>query len=310
MFPMPAKYAIAITCLCLLIALSGCRNRGLCGYNSCTPCFSSLTAPTTVPAPATYSMQIPSAGQNQPYYNGGAATAQNLLQTGGAAPTPITGASPNLAPQNGWREAGTNDSSQYLPASNNQGQSVLASNSTTRPVQSVTNRTTGGLSYRDNMNYQTTAVDERLDQTRLAATDATNVRAPAGFQSPTMITQAPQFLIPPARYQNFGSTPQNTAAYPNQRIAQNQPIVYHGNPTFAGTPTYGSGSTSVASNVIPGRVEYYGQPTFAQPANQTYPGLTSSAPAVLAQSTVYSDPRGTQNFQNGWRDRDLNSINR
>lgn len=339
MFQVHNRYTLAslIVGLCLLVSSVGCRNNG-CGYNSqaCMPCNSlcggaGIGAPATVPAPQTYSMQIPSAAAGGAYYNRNAATANanGLLQPRGNAPTPAT-TGPNLAPQRGWREAGTTgttSTSQYTPNPNQQKlgpnyspQSVLASRSNATSVlnQSQTrvasNTTQNGLSFRDNQNYSTTTTDERLDRTRLPATDATNVRAPVG-PTQTIIAQNPYGGVTRAGYTN--PIAQAPVTMQDPRLAQGV-RTYQATPVFVGQPVYGAAPNRVANNVVPGRVEYmgqpvvYGAPNFSQPSSQTYPGMTSSQPTVLAQSTVYSDPaRATTTASNGgWRDSNVNGLNR
>ena len=345
MFQVHNRYTLATIAigLCALVSSTGCRNCGGCGYNAQAypPCNSvcgnagaGIGAPRTVPSPETYSLQIPSAAGGG-YYNRNAATANaanGLLQPRGVAPTPTT-SGPNLAPQRGWREAGTTgttSTSQYTPNNTNQKlgpnaapQSVLASRSNASSVLNqgqtrVASATTqNGLSFRDNQNYSTTTVDERLDRTRLPATDATNVRAPVG-PNQTLLAQNPYRGVAPANFVN--PVAQSPVVVQDPRLAQgiSQGSTYRGTPIFVGQPVYSAGQTRVANNVIPGRVEYVGQPVvygasnFSQPSPQTYPGTTSSQPTVLAQSTVYSDPaRATTTASNGgWRDSSLNGLNR
>ena len=358
MFQVHNRYAVLsfVVGLSLLASSVGCRNYGGCGYNSqaCLPCNSlcgnvGIGSPTTVAAPGTYGVQIPSTAAGGGYYNRNAATANanSLLQPRGIAPTPTT-SGPNLAPQRGWREAGTTgttSTSQYTPGNNQNSQSVLASSSNTNSVLSPTQAQTqlqaqtqaqlqaqaqtqarvanlgtqNGLSFRDNQNYSTTTVDERLDRTRLAATDATNVRAPVG-PNRTLVAQNPYGGVRSAGFTNPALRSPITTQDP--RLAQNL-ITYQAAPVFTGQPVFGgvqSGAVQnrVANNVVPGQVGfaqqpvYYGTPTFAQPTSQNYPGLTSSQPTVLAQSTVYSDPaRATTTASNGnWRASNLNGLSR
>lgn len=337
MFQVHNRYTVwsFVVGLCLLVSSVGCRNYGGCGYNSqaCLPCNSicgnsGIGLSTTVPSPGTYGIQIPSTASGGAYYNRNAATANanGLLQPRGIAPTPTT-SGPNLAPQNGWREAGTTSTSQYTPSGSQQKlgpnfnpQSVLASRSNATSVLSqvqprLASASQNGLSFRDNQNYSTTTVDERLDRTRLPATDATSVRAPVG-PTRTIVAQNPYAGVTPAGYAN--PVVRSPVTTQDPRLAQGSTTTYQATPVFVGQPVYGATQSRVANNVIPGRIEYgvqpvvYGAPTFAQPTTQVYPGSTSSQPTVLAQSTVYSDPaRATTTASNGgWRDSNLNGLNR
>jgi len=336
MFQVHNGYLTSVAVLCLLVASVGCRNNGIggcphtAGLNPCNSIcggagFGGATGfagPTTVPSPGTFNYQIPSTAAGAAYYNRNAATASaaGLLQPRGVAPTAT--ATPSLAPQSLWREAGTGAS--QAPAANpnlgnaprttqpQQGQQFVAA----QPASSVLNNAgtrlasatqSNGLSFRDSRNYSTTTVDERRDPTRLAATDATNVRAPVqpnqNFGAPTRFAAAPRFPT------QVTQAPLAQAQYvQDPRLAQAP--TYQGTPVFAGQPVYQAVPT-VANNIIPGRVEYFPQPVrqaFSQPAPQTYPGLTSSSPTVLAQSTVFSNPAGAATTTAGWRD--SNQLNR
>ena len=299
-----------VGCMCLIFCLSGCRNRVPYCPPGCYPNgstggpFNNVIGSTTVPAPATYSINIP--GQNRPYYNANA-TAQ--------VPTPSTGTLPGNG-TGAWRPAGSSaNQGGTLPSTSqpNQTSPVSGSNTRNQPANTGGNRLTsvvdrpntnrvannapvGGLSFTNDNNFRTTAVDERRDQTRLPVTDASLVRAPTTFTPATTVGQ-------------FNNAYYNQTAY-NQvpavnpaRIAQNPPTLQSGS-AFNSQPT-------TAPNVVVGS---FGQPTFAQPPRQTYQGLTTQNPQVLAQSTVYADPTDNPNFDNGWRDRDLtasrNPLNR
>ena len=345
MFQVHTGYLTSVAVLCLLVASVGCRNNGFggcphtAGLNSCNSIcggagFGGATGfagPTTVPSPGTFNYQIPSTAAGAAYYNRNNATASaaGLLQPRGVAPTAT--ATPSLAPQSLWREAGTG-ATQGTPAANpNLGsaprttapqqvqQFVAAQPSASSVLNNANTRLasatqSNGLSFRDSQNYSTTAVDERRDPTRLAATDATNVRAPVqpnqNFAAQQRFAAAPRFPTQVAQAP-LAQTPLAQVQYVQPRLAQVQ--TYQGTPVFAGQPVYQAVPT-VANNVIPGRVEYFPQPVrqaFSQPAPQTYPGLTSSSPTVLAQSTVFSNPAGTGSGATttaGWRD--SNQLNR
>ncbi len=309
---MPHWFVIFI--LSLLLISPGCRNRATTCQPGCYPSpFGGITGSTTVPSPQTYSIQIPG-NSNQQYYNNGA-TAQQLppLQPTGTLPT-ANGSNT----RNGWQPVGATGTTGTLPVSTpppsgstSQLQSTINQSNLVSVVDRGTSQpgnrlaqTSGsgnGLSQTNNSNFGTTAVDERLDRSRLPVTDASQVRAPTNFSPTTTVGQFnfPWFNTNP--YQgNTGylpqfPSPQNTNAGGQQQTGQAT------NPNFGGTQP----------NVVVGN---FSQPTFAQPSPQIYRGLATQYPQVLAQSTVYADPAKDPNFQNGWRDRDLttagDSLNR
>ena len=293
--------------VCVLIVQTGCRNRNpLLANRSYGP----LTGPTTVSPPDTYTVQIP--GRSNTNQGSGLKQATNTLPT----TNPI-----NV--QNGWQPVGatgatgtpTNSGSTTVTPvpSQNQTSVLQRSNSTIvnqTPVVSVTppnrqpaasqnpiNRVAQqnqGLSFTDSTNFRTTAVDERLDQSRLPVTDASQVRAPTRITPSTTVGQfnAPYYV--PGRQNVAANAPQFAAP---QRIASNpqirQPI--QNQPQAFQRP--GGPTTFVGS---------FGQPTFAQPTQQPYAG-SNAQNRVLAQSTVYADPANDPNFTNGWRDRELSN---
>ncbi len=283
------QHWVIVGTLVLTLTSVGCRNRAQYCQPGCytTNPFGGIAGNTAVPAPATYSLQIPG-NQNPQYYNGNA-TAQQLppLQPTGTLP-PAQG---NV--QSGWQPAGTGSASGSLPVSTGppsngttQSQSLNAglvsvADRGDRVAQNTTQP--GGLSRTDNTNFRTTAVDERLDRSRLPVTDASQVRAPTSFSPSTTVGQFnTPYYVPD---QNINQYPH---PYGNVAGALAQPA----NPNYAGNrPTVVQGN--------------FAQPTFAQPSQQVYRGLTTQNPQILAQSTVYADPANDPNFQNGWRDREL-----
>jgi hypothetical protein len=120
------------------------------------------------------------------------------------------------------------------------------------------------------IDYATTRSDERLDATRLPATDASNVRAPAGFINNGVATRLAQA--------NVGVAP----VVPN---SYNQPATFArpAQPVFYSTPVVAQA------------------PTGQQPVFRGAPVVRQSAPTVLAQSTVQATP----NVSGGWTDREL-----
>lgn len=285
--------------LCLLLSSSGCQNPNLQSTANCNPNtpFPALTGATRVPAPGTYSIQIPGA-TTSPYYNN-SATAQ-------LPATPGSGGGLNAA--NGWQPAGAANTNSTIQT----GAPTQGSSSRTDNQNSSSNAATGlisvvdrgnaaprvaqntnqlnGLSYTNDTNFRSTAVDERRDPTRLPVTDASQVRAPTNF-SPT--TTVGQFNYP---YYNPSPAQAAVPQYP-----------YTSGTNYAPTTQ----NTVPRSNVVTANSA---QPIFAQPSQQIYRGLSTRSPQVLAQSTVYADPAEDPNFQNGWRDRDLtasrNQLNR
>ena len=295
---------LIIAAVCLLVASTGCRNRVPYCQPGCYPNaavggpINGVIGQTTVPSPSTYSINIP--GQNQPYYNANA-TAQ--------VPTPTTGSLPQNNPT-GWRPVGsataptgtlsspptTAPTTAPLGGSTTRNQTPATSQSRLtsvidRPNQNqLANNRANGLSYTNDSNFRSTVIDERLDRSRLPVTDASLVRAPTTFTPQTTIGQ-------------FNNPLLNQTAY--NQTAYNQPV-YNQAPRIAQAPAYYSQpvaySAQPAPNVVVGS---FTQPTFAQPPQQTYRGLSTQNPTVLAQNTVFADPANNPNYQNGWRDREL-----
>jgi hypothetical protein len=267
---------------CLVVMSVGC-----CGRCN-NPCGGWFAGSSTVAPPPTYSLNIPSVASNQPYYTPGSVAPNSYtVNPNLRAPTP---AAPGQS-QNGWRP--TNE--QLSTGNTNQGESrsVLATPTTfveSRPggnsnqVNPQFNQPSlrtasnvplpgSGYSYTNSPNYLTTRVDERMDATRLPVTDASTVRAPARN-------------YPTGTFAGYGAPLQQTY------VAQNgfyQPVA-----PYAGSMVMVGGQS----------VPYQGQTVLTNP--NYYP--TSSAPAVLAQSTTAQSPGG----QVGWRSREMSSdrINR
>lgn len=290
-------YVISI--LCLMLTSAGCRNRATTCQPGCYPSpFAGLTGSTTVPSPQTYSIQIP--GNANPQYYNNSATAQQLplQQPTGTLPTANGSNS-----RNGWQPVGATGTTGTLPVTTpppSGSTSQLQSTINESNLVSVVDRGAGqpgnrlaqntgsanGLSRTNNSNFATTAVDERLDRSRLPVTDASQVRAPANF-SPT--TTVGQFNLP---WFNTNQYQGNTGYLPQFQVPQSV--------NSGGQPLVGPQQNVVIGN--------FSQPTFARASPQIYRGLATQNPQVLAQSTVYSDPSKDPNFQNGWRDRDLTTV--
>ncbi len=211
-----SRIQIFILACCVLTAMTGCRNR--CN-NSCGNGL--FAGASTIPAPPTYSLNIPSVARNQPYYVPGTNSVAPV-NPNSSAPTPVN--SPSLP--NRWEPK--NDTTNGASGSTNSGstgQSVLSAPTTfvesspSYPAgyRSASNTTLPGtgLSYTDSTNYQTTQTDETRDGSRLPVTDASNVRAPAAsFPAVNMnrIAQLPQPTAP--RYPTtFNSTASVTQPY-------------------------------------------------------------------------------------------------
>jgi len=184
------------------------------------------------------------------------------------APTPaVNNGGANVNQQNGWRPTGNNNLSSVgstaapttlaqVPALQNN--AALTRVASAPAAQSVVS----------SIDYTSTRNNEQLDPTRLPATDASNVRAPAGFVNNGSATRLAQAQPAPA------------PAYPNtynQAVAYTQPAptIYNGTPVIAQQPT---------------QQFYYGTPTVRQ-----------SAPTVLAQATA----TGVPSSSGGWTDREL-----
>lgn len=320
---MSRMFLALITVACVISLASGCRN---CRLNPCNNACGFGASPT-LPAPPTYSLQIPSLGKNQPYYNGVPITARQpspLINPNSAAPTPAS-STPTLAPQQGWRPVGTDQfsnpsvGSNYPNSPQNQPTSVLQSpvdlspnraptgfasqpastpplNSVLQPGDNRTAAAANGVSYTDSVNYRSTHVDERLDETRLPVTDASNVRAPSTLNT-----------APPANRFAQAVPIYGTVVPSNQPAYSTQPAVAL---PYPGTNTNPYRATQNAQPTQPGFIQgtvVYGQP--ANNANNGYPSPygnpTNAQPAVLAQSTTTINPQNGQNYQSGWRDREL-----
>ena len=303
---MPRNFVVTVLLFSFLGLSVGCRNNQFCNpYNNN---FGTFPGQSTLPAPPTYSLQIPSVSQNQ-YYNPNATARQpsSLVNPNSAAPTPAT-----LAPQPGWRPVGDpntsgtqprsvlqqgNETSATQPKPNRIPANFASSGSTSRTATNTypsvrTASTSNGVSFKDSVNYRSTQVDERLDQTRLPATDASNVRAPSVVNSGTRLAQ----LNPAAR-------PQNSVIYSAQPRLAAQPAPTLIAPGFTQTQF----NQPAQPTTIVGSVQY-GQPGYNVYPQQpfTIPGavVPSAQPGILAQSTTVYDP-GAGNGNTGWRSPEL-----
>ena len=261
----------------LVLSSVGCRSR--CG--NCGPGWFGGPVSTTVPAPATYSVNgaanygVQTARQ-QDYYtipnNGQPTPANNIPNYQGQAPT--------LSPQQGWRQqANPNVSGTLNPTS-----FTVQSPNPNLPV------TSGAQTY--NSNYQSTTTDERRDASRIAVTDASQVRAPSRFfptgnmnrlsQSPVATTAA---AVPiPGNNGQFASYGQLQTQYASQPTPIN------------GTFQTNGQVASVASN------NPYGTGNYGAYAQNTPVTSTASSPTLLAESTARVAGAPNSNTQVGWRD--------
>ena len=258
-----------------LASQTGCRSR--CQQAPC--CNGGFLAANTTIAPAsTYSLNIPSVAQNRPYYapNGGP------LSTTARAPIPATGTQPAASGSNSnlqWRPQGgtpTNSGSNFgaQPTQSGSGTRLVEVNNGSN-INTGTSVLVGGQplpasgsSSIDSRNFATTQTDERLDPTRVAVTDATQVRATAQ----TFISNGQQALAQRQPSQTFAAQPV---------IQQAQPI-YSTNGLIASQPYYNNNPNLVQRQAI-----YSGQ-TFVQPNN----------------SASYS---ASVNNDVGWRGREIGS---
>ena len=292
--PYLTNAAVALAC-CSLMFASGCRNcNPACGGNGYGNGYgySQQGSSARIAPPPTYSLQIPSANGNPAYYVPGSpnptATANlpsYLVDPNRRAPVPTgnTGGT-NINQQNGWRPTGNNNFSNNgatlpttLARNPNAGGNYNASGFNSSGNVPITQVASAPVpqSVVSSIDYASTGFNEQLDPTRLPATDASNVRAPAAFVNNGSATRLAQVQPAP------------TPAYPNtynQSVAFNQPApaVYNGTPVIAQQAT---------------QPFYYGTPTVRQ-----------SAPTILAQSTATGVPA------TGWTDRELtasrNELNR
>jgi hypothetical protein len=270
--------AVAVALICISLAFcGGCRNcNRVCNGYSYSP---------TIAPPPTYSLQIPSANGNPAYYvpggpnpNATANLPSYLVDPSRRAPVPASNnGGTNINQQNGWRPTGgtnlSSTSATARPGSNvpnalgNPGiaRTQIASAPTARSV--VTS-----------VDYASTRSNEQLDPTRLPATDASNVRAPAGFINNGTSQRLAQ--VRPATAPVYPNTFNQSVGF-----TQPAPAVYNGRAVIAQQPT---------------QQFYYGTPTVRQ-----------SAPTVLAQSTTTGIPTSGSG---GWTDRELtasrNELNR
>ena len=271
----PNATLVAVLAALFACSLAGCRNR--CN----NPCGGGLFASNgTIAPPPTYSLNIPSVAQNQPYYqpNGGP------ISTTARAPIPSNNNQNNSNNSNlQWRRPGNGTFGSQQPplqpqnnaptgtrlvelnSGINTGSSVLVGGiqngarvaTATQPLPAT------GDSFTDSRNFATTRIDERLDATRVPVTDATQVRATAQtFIAGTAAPRQNQFLV----------------GQPSQTFAA-QPIVV---PTQAVYSTNGF--------VVPSQPQSYAAQTFIQPGSASYSASTNNAV--------------------GWRGRELGSQSR
>ena len=281
-----SRILLVVVSIGLLSLSTGCRNRcanpcGTGGYFAGSP---------TIAAPTTYSLNIPSVARNtQPYY----VPANGTLQTNPAGRSPTPAGQRN--PVNGWVPTNQNPNVGTNGALNNgtPGRSVLTSPTTffqsNQPnglrTASASNSINArnplpgsGTSFTDSTNYRTTQTNEQQDLTRLPATDASNVRAPAsnfptgGFGGRQFAQLQPQAATrSPVTYQGtFAAQTQQPYRLVGQPVAYQAPI-------------------------------YVGQPQRIIPTQNMV-----NQPAVLAQSTTMFDPNNGGS-QLGWRDREFGS---
>ncbi len=252
-----------------------------------------------IPAPATYSLNIPGVNNNANNNINGTRVGQlpsGLLNTRQNAPTPANQPA-NFNQTQGWRQSNGNDlntSSTGQPGSSNRvadassATSVLESstrinNSSDGPTARTASLNGGsgtGVSFTRSNDYQTTSIDERRDNTRLPITDATNVRATTPFA------------------QNQSGSGQYVQPYYQPRQQNQQPFA-------PSTPTTYRGAF-VQPNAQPGYVNFNGLPQSYQGrfAQQQSPAAQPQR-QVLAQSTARFDPfeSTASAASSDWRDR-------
>ncbi len=244
--------------------------------------------------PATYSLNIPGANNNPNGLRVGQLP-NGLINTQQSAPTPVNRPA-NYNQQQGWRRSDGNDlntsSTDQADVDNRFARATSAnsvlessarfntpnppSNGSGSRTASAGNAVGSGVSFTQSTDYQTTSTDERLDSTRLAVTDATNVRATAPFAQNQ--SGGGQYLQPYYQRQ------------PNQpRYASLPPTTYYQGAFVR--PNYGP---LPPTQTFQGRFDQ----RFATPAVQ-------QQQQVLAQSTTRYDPyqSGASTASPDWRDR-------
>lgn len=251
-----------------------------------------------IPAPATYSLNIPGRNNNVNNRVNGTRVGQlpnGLLNTRQTAPTPANRPA-NYNQTQGWRQANGNSlntsSTGQVGGSNrvadaSSATSVLESssrinNSNGGPdarTASLNNTTGSGVSFTRSNDYRTTSVDERRDNTRLPTTDATNVRATTPFA------------------QNQPSSGQYVQPYYEPRRQNQQPYA-------PSSPTTYQGAFAQPNNANYNGLPQSYQGSFAQRYSSAQPQRQ-----VLAQSTARFDPfESTASASSDWRDRGRQSY--
>lgn len=274
--PQTKLYLFAV--LALALCSTGCRNCNCGGAQSPFGAWRPFGGPmaTTVPAPPTNTLNIPQTAQQLPYYT---------VPNAGQQPTPantIPSYQAQPPQQQGWRQVAPNNSG--------------AMNQTFNPTsftQANVNRNMQitGTSQTLNPNYQTTTVDERNDSSRLAVTDASQVRAPARF-------------FPTGNTNRLVQTPVATtaAAVPNPQFAQTGFGQTVGQPPIGG-PTAIRGNVEYQAQVATNTYNQYGVNPYGNGQVANYgvnPPVTSTNPTVLAQATT-DRTSVASNSQSGWR---------
>ncbi len=189
------RTVLAFIVVALLLSGSGCRNR--CNQSGCG--LASLWGNSTIPAPGTYSLNIPGVA-NQNYYVPGTAPPAGPAANPGwnASGTPQPGANATQ-PNSVWngtsyqvpmQQAGYNPTSYSIAAGN-------GVNPQPAPAQG------GGTQWRlaggtqiVSPDFNTTRIDERQDPTRLPVADASAVRAPGMWNQMPNATQLASASMP------------------------------------------------------------------------------------------------------------------
>ncbi len=259
--------------LLLLVGVSGCCGR------LCSNCGTGTAAGGILPnwdgfgnarvaPPATGTYQVPTA--QQPYYTPsatasvptGSAFNPNIL-SGPPATTiqPGFGQPTNtqpVIPQQGWRPTDAPTGSGFYGP-------------TAQPTSGNFNSTSYQPSFQPMApDYRSTVVDERLDPTRMPATDATMVRAPTSFNP--------------------------TGNWPSLNQMASSSINVPGRFEYRTTPQIASQPYAATGQMNPTQLPPLGFPS--------YPYATQSQPVVLAQASTSPELLARDpNYQAGWRDR-------
>lgn len=258
---MDHRKTLILLILCTAWLVSGC-NRRCQSPGGCGP-----FANSRIPAPGTGQLTIPSRSAQQPYYVPGGGLAQNqVIDPNQSAPT-LNQPNPQL---NGWTPQPATGGPSFVasnaPVYNSQPY-VGGPGSGVPPGYRVATSSTlpSSQSTLDSGQSRTSGQNERTDPTRLPATDATAVRAPAA-------NTASASFLPPTLQPRYSAS---LNAF--QPIAP--PQMAGGNPT--GQPRYQAQPMTAAA------------PSYQSPYVRTVPQMAQNAPGSPVGWTPRDGDRDT-----------------